>query len=326
MPGSWLLILLASVVHFLCARTPARAQPDAPVHGVLVRAELAFERGKRAQGLALLRKAQARRPDDLTLRAQFATALLEADGCPDPRNLHEADKVTAHADEPGEPAQQLDYRALRLSRALVDACLGQASSPALEEAFRAARSGDVQARTALARLGLIYVRAHALLAAERWLSLAHELAPQDSALGRDYAALLLAMGRASEATRVLAPLQRRTPADLGLRQDYAGALTAAGLADEAQGLLEAARPACSRLPECTAQAARIALEAGKPERALGWLEGVDACVALLMVRGDALVRLGRSEDARAAYRKVLLLEPTHGRAKQALLTLEVAPR
>lgn len=320
------IVLLAQASLLVSAALPVRADSAAENERILARAELAFKRGKRPQGLALLRNAYSRRLDDQALLARLMEALLGDQPCPVGRDLSEAEKLSAKIEEPDDASQRAAYRHVRMLRAVVDACLGQVTSPALEDSLRDARNGDLDARATLPRLGLIYVRARSLHAAERWFAVSYELAPEDLNVGRDYASLLLALGRSHEAARVLSASHRRAPTDLALRRDYAGALTAAGLAEEALALLDVVHEPCAALPACAAQAARIALEAGQPERALTWaeqaLEGSRSVVPLLLARGDAFARLGRRDDARSAYQRVLALDPTHNRAKQALATLD----
>jgi Flp pilus assembly protein TadD len=317
--------LLVVTALVWCVAPRGRAESSADAERSIGRAEQALERGNRPRALSLLRGARLRHPEDLLVRERLARLLLEADACPAARDLQEADKLTANFDEPAEAAEKAAFRSLRLARALVDACLGHTTSSALEAAREDARRGDLDMRAALSRLGLIYVRARALDAAQQWLAVAHELSPEDVTIGRDYAAVLLALGRSHHAARVLSMLHRHSPTDLALRRDYAGALTAAGLAEEALEVLEVAREACTNMPACIAQAGRTALEAGHPERSLRWVEGATQQPALLMVRADALKRLGRLDEARAVYSRVLALDPVHKRAKQALNALDRAP-
>jgi tetratricopeptide (TPR) repeat protein len=164
--------------------------------------------------------------------------------------------------------------------------------------------------------------------AEQALALARQYYLQDVTLSAELGHVLLARGRGEAALRLFAERYAIEPGQLEARRDLAYALASEGRAGEALALLSADRAACERALGCALEAARIALEAGRPEDALAYaarrLESDAGDLDALFVTADAHTRTGQFDDARKSYERVLAVRPDSVRARQALEQLPVS--
>ncbi|QOW20646.1 tetratricopeptide repeat protein [Lysobacter ciconiae] len=103
---------------------------------------------------------------------------------------------------------------------------------------------------------------------------------------------------------------RITTLDNGVYAELAGLELAsrqvrAGDNEKAIATLRGIKPADERMATIVHQRlARLLVDAGKGEEAIGLLEGADTAMAL-EVRGDAEYALGKTDDARSAYMQAL---------------------
>jgi tetratricopeptide (TPR) repeat protein len=307
------------LVAALCG-SGARAAHAAAQDEDLARARALLAEGKLARALGMLRKLHRRAPSDLYVLDTLVDGLRmrrHDDVC---LNADEVLSVTQALDTPASGPELAIARRLQLARALARACVGEAVA-SLEEAEQIARQGDPSAGATFRELALVFVGREQLTFAEEALARAVAHASDDPELLRDYAALLMVRGRAEQAAVVLARAHRVDPDDLGLVREYAAALASAGLASDALSLLSSHRPKCAESRGCIVQAARVALEARSERAALEWIGG-ERLPAALLLRAEALRRLGQVAEAREVYRDVLVEQPDNVRARQALEALE----
>jgi tetratricopeptide (TPR) repeat protein len=231
---------------------------------------------------------------------------------------------------PGDPDAPLDLareHALALHAAVAEAVLARYPE-ALTRVTSTAQLQDALAVLCLRQIAALAVTRETLPVAEQALALARQYLPQDLTLGTELGHVLLARGATEQAIPLFAERYAVSPSLLEARRDLAYALSAAGRAGEALALLTPVADACRVEPGCSLEAARIALEAGRPSEAIAFAEQLLARepddLDALFVAADAHTRTEQLDAARAAYERVLRVRPESVRAKQALEQLRVA--
>lgn len=296
---------------------------------VLASVDRDLARGAAPRAERRLLAALMQQPRSTLLLARYAELALplSAEASPAPRpesartllaRLQNRDALPGDADALPEPERE---RVLLLHAALAQAVLARYDD-ALALATAAGRLQDLGTVSCLRRVGAIAASRDQLDSAERALSLARQFYLQDLALATELGHVLLARGQGEAALRLFAERHAIQPDALAARRDFAYALASQGRAGEALGLLVAARAGCEADSDCTLEAARIALEAGRPVDAITWaqrrlaLRGED--LDALFVLGDAHTRTGALHEARNAYERVRAVRPDSVRARQAL--------
>ncbi|MDB4976298.1 MAG: domain protein putative component of TonB system [Myxococcaceae bacterium] len=287
--------------------------------------ELARERPTAAR--RRLRLGLQRFPGELALLAPYAELLLplRADGAVEPapeqasellRQIERAHAVSGAQLVTQDPEAE---RQVGLRAALAEAVLGR-----FEQAFaRLVEVGQLQdpiTLRCLRRIAVVALQREQLLVAEQALGLARQYMPQDRQLPTELGRVLLARGKTEVALEVLAERVAIEPSALTARADLAYGLAAQGRAGEGLALLAGVRAECERERSCALAAARIALEAARPQEALTFAAPLASARDLdaLFVTADAQLRAGDPAAARAAYEQILLLRPESVRARQGL--------
>lgn len=297
----------------------------------LTAAEHDLARGQAARAERRLKSALVRDPREPRLLARYAALLVPLDverTTPMPRRVESArelmTRIARRETLPSDPSVLTDperERVLALHAALAEALLMHD-----DESFALVRAGgrlqDPLTVVCLRQIAALAVTRDRLDLAERALALARQYYLQDLTLGAELGHVLLARGRGEAALRLFAERYAIEPQSVEARRDLAYALATEGRAGEALALLSADRAACERAPGCAVEAARIALEAGRPDDALAYaarrLEGDTSDLDALFITADAHTRAGRLGEARQSYERVLVVRPDSVRAQQAL--------
>ena len=321
----WLLALLSLVPR------PVLAQRRAEVDRVLALAAKEAAGGSLESARRRLRPLLARGSDDARVALQYLRLTLPLDDAT-PYSARVLELLTKRAREVLSqlsrvtlaPDHDENARLAALHVAWAAALVGR-----YDESLAAVRTaGRLQDAPTLSSLRLVAsaaARRERLDVAEQALRMGRELVPQDVTAMAELARVLLARGRAHEAVSILTERLTVTPDDLEARRDLAYARTAAGRAREGLSVLTHVRAACELSPDCSLEAARIALEAGLPDDAAGFaarqLERAPDDLEALYVRADAQAERGLFAEARETWRRVLSLRPDNLRARQALAQL-----
>lgn len=201
----------------------------------------------------------------------------------------------------------------------------QGDVPLYIESFREAGLDEADIAP-LRQASALAAHAGDLRLAERALSYAMHVRPQDPSIAHDLALLLLARGEAEAALPHLRRAVGAHPSDARLLRDYAGALLQAGQPRAAISIFQTLASNAPNESEAWLSLARARLEAGEFAAAAS-----DAAHALTLatendgraalVRGDSLRLQGDVVSARAAYEEALRREPRNARARQALVAL-----
>lgn len=284
-----------------------------------------LQAGRRERARSRVESALAR-SGDVRLAARYGELLLPfeaARGSASVRALEPAAVQLARAftrlDE--TTADRATLRRARLHGAFALTIVGNYDD-ALALVYAAGELQDATTVACLRAIAAVAAQRGDLERAEQALAAARQYMLQDRAVMAELGAIQLARGKSREALTVLGERFAIEPSSLSARRDLAYALLASGRAADALSLLEAERDDCQRDPGCALEAARAALEADRPDRARAFAERRLALIAgdvdALFIVGDAYVREGSLEKARAAYAAVLRTQPESARAKQAI--------
>jgi tetratricopeptide (TPR) repeat protein len=320
----WAVLTLAATLASATAEADA-ARSERRTLAILEAIERDLHAGKRERARARVESALAE-SGDVRLAARYGELLLPfeaARGSASLRALEPAAAQLARAltrlDE--TTADRATLRRARLHGAFALAIAGHYDD-ALALVYAAGELQDAITVACLRAVATVAAQRAHLERAEQALAAARQYMLQDRAVMAELGAVQLARGKSREALTVLGERFAIEPASLGARRDLAYALLASGRASEALSLLEAERAECQQEPGCALEAARAALEAERPDRALAYAERRLALLAgdvdALFIIGDAHVREGSLDKARAAYAAVLRAQPESVRAKQAL--------
>ena len=321
------LVALLCCLSALTARADAAGGQRARARGdvALRAADRALARGKPALALRALERALAS-SSEARIALAYGKLALPFDGVYGasalPPLTRRAEVLSAAIDRVDAVESEPEtLRLVRLYAAFARVLAGR-DEEGIALVFAAGRLQDPTTVLALRAIAAVHVHREQLSLAERALGLARQYVLQDLVVMAELGRVRLARGDSAGAVVVLGERFGIEPLSLAARRDYAYALVAAGRASEALSLLDAVAGTCSALPGCALEAARTALEADRPERALAFARSClrarpDDLDALFLL-ADAHMRSGELAAARTAYADVLRSHPESVRAKQAL--------
>ncbi|MDB4990098.1 MAG: hypothetical protein JWN04_5276 [Myxococcaceae bacterium] len=321
-------IVVAILLCTLSARADSGRARAQQVARALESAARARDQGKSRTALQKLRASLSRFAGEPALLGAYAALLLPlTDERPSPdspqraatellRQIERARSVPGNELATRDPERE---RVIRLHAALAEGVLGHFER-AFEELIEAGRLQDVSTLLCLRQLAVLAVRGEQLLVAEQALGMARQYMPQDPLLPGELGRVMLARGKVGAAVGLLSERLVNAGTDLGARADLAYAIAAQGRAGEALALLNRTREECQRARACALLAARIALEAERPQDAVTFASpwAVEHDLDALFLLADAELRRGDPAAARVAYEQVLVLRPESVRAKQGL--------
>jgi tetratricopeptide (TPR) repeat protein len=319
------VFLCATSLGTRAARADARERRVHVLQDLVAASDRQLAAGQRKRAERQLQSAVARYPGESVLLARYAALRLPLAAAQAPsaqaaaellRLVERASAISSAQLVSQEPESD---RQLLLHVALAQAVLGRGED-ALATVMAAGRLLDPQTAACLRQVAALAVRAEQLDLAERALAAARQYVPQDRALAHELGLVLLARGKGQAAGRVLAERLAVDDNDLSARADLSFAIASEGRPGEALAMLTTTRAACSQERSCALLAARLALEAGRPEEASGFAAPLAQTGDLeaLFVAADAATRAGKRDQARAHYEQVLRQKPDSVRAKLGL--------